>query len=114
VVPSAVAQCITVKFLTNKNMKPAEILMRLGAQFSDKTVSRTQAYDYHLKEARQRFKICKDYTSCRESYGQHFLNSQGILFIYFLTEQQTINAAYYLKLLENQVKPAFCSKYKGD
>jgi hypothetical protein len=44
VVPSAVAQRIVVKFLTNENVKPAEILMRLRAQFGDETLSRTQMY----------------------------------------------------------------------
>jgi len=40
---SAVAQCITVTFLTNVNAKSAEILMRLlRAQIGDKTFSRTQ------------------------------------------------------------------------
>jgi len=33
VLPSAVAQRIIVKFLTNENVKPAEILKRLRAQF---------------------------------------------------------------------------------
>jgi hypothetical protein len=46
VVPSAVAQCIIVTFLTNENVKPAEILMRLRAQFGDETLSRTQMYDW--------------------------------------------------------------------
>jgi len=39
-------QHIIVKFLTNKNVKPAEILMRLRAQFGDKMLSRTQVYDW--------------------------------------------------------------------
>jgi len=34
-VPLAVAHCIIVKFLTNGNVKPAEILTRLIAQFGD-------------------------------------------------------------------------------
>jgi hypothetical protein len=45
VIPLAVAQCFIVKFLSNKNMKPAEILTRLRTQFSDETLSRTQVYD---------------------------------------------------------------------
>jgi hypothetical protein len=77
VTPSAVAQRTVVKFLTNKNMKPAEMLMRLRAQFGDETLLRTQMCDRvdHLKKARQRLKICKVYTFCRESYGQHFFLS---------------------------------------
>jgi hypothetical protein len=46
VVPSAVAQRIIVKFLTNKNVKPAEIVNRLRAQFGSETLSRTQLYDW--------------------------------------------------------------------
>jgi hypothetical protein len=46
VVPSAVVQLIIVKFLTNKNVKPYESLMRLRTQFSDETLSRTQVYDW--------------------------------------------------------------------
>jgi hypothetical protein len=44
-VPSAVAQCIIVKFLTKGNVKLAEILMRLRVQFGDEMLSRTQAYN---------------------------------------------------------------------
>jgi hypothetical protein len=44
--PLAVAQNITVKFLTNENVKPAEILKKHSAQFSDKMLSRTQVCDW--------------------------------------------------------------------
>jgi len=47
VVPSAVAQCIIVKFLTNKKVKPDEILRRLRAQFSEEMLSRTKVYDWN-------------------------------------------------------------------
>jgi hypothetical protein len=52
--PSAIAQHIIVKFLTLENMKPAEILVRLRAQFGDETLSRTQVYDWSMsfKEAK--------------------------------------------------------------
>jgi hypothetical protein len=43
VVPSTFAQRIDLKFLTNKNVKPAEILKRLRAQFDNETLSRMQA-----------------------------------------------------------------------
>jgi hypothetical protein len=33
------------------------------------------------------------------------LDFQGVLFIDFLTEQRTINAAYYSKRLKDRVKP---------
>jgi glucan biosynthesis protein len=52
VVPSAVAQRIMVKFVTNENVKPAEILMRLRAQFGDETLSRTLVY-YWSKSFRE-------------------------------------------------------------
>jgi len=37
--------CIIVKFLTNENVKPAEILTRLRAQLGDEMLFRTQVYD---------------------------------------------------------------------
>jgi hypothetical protein len=42
---TVVDETIIVKFLINENAKPAEMLMRLGAQFGDETLSRTLAYD---------------------------------------------------------------------
>jgi hypothetical protein len=42
------AQPIIVKFLTNENMKPAEILMRLRVQFSNEMLSRTKVYDWSM------------------------------------------------------------------
>jgi hypothetical protein len=75
VILAAVAQRVVVKFLSNENMKPAEILTRLRAQFGDETVSRTRVYDElsHLKKAKQRLETCKDYAFCEESYRQRFL-----------------------------------------
>jgi hypothetical protein len=46
VVPSAVAQRIVVKFLTNENVKNAEILKRFSAHFDEKTLPRNQVYDW--------------------------------------------------------------------
>jgi hypothetical protein len=46
VVPSAVAQRIIIKFLTNENVEPTDILLRLRAQFVDETLPRTQVYDW--------------------------------------------------------------------
>lgn len=45
VVHLAVVQCIFVEFLIIENVKPAEILTRLRAQFGDGMLSRTQVYD---------------------------------------------------------------------
>jgi hypothetical protein len=74
VVPSAVALHIIVKFLTNGNVKPAEILDRLRAQFGDETLLRIQMIGVsHFKKAGQRLRTCEDCTFCRESYGQRFL-----------------------------------------
>jgi hypothetical protein len=58
-------------------------------------------------------KTCEDYIFCKERYCQHFWDPQGILFIDFLIEQRTINAAYNSKLLKDRVKPAFRSKRRG-
>lgn len=45
VVPT-VAQRIIIKFLTNEGVKPSEIFVRLTTQFGDKTLSRSQVYDW--------------------------------------------------------------------
>jgi hypothetical protein len=54
VVSSAIVQRIVVKFQTNENVKPLEILMRLRAQLDDETLLRTQMYDWNksFKEGR--------------------------------------------------------------
>jgi hypothetical protein len=44
VVPSALAQSLIIKFVTNENVKPAEILMIFRAQFGEGMLSRIQAY----------------------------------------------------------------------
>jgi hypothetical protein len=75
-VPWAVEQRVIVKFITNENLKPAEILTRLTAQFGDKTPSRTQVYDWSksFKEGGTDVeKVCEDCTFCRESCGQLLL-----------------------------------------
>jgi len=60
VVPSAVVQRLVVKYLTNENVKPAEILTRLRAHF---VMKRSQGSRYvtgvSLKEG-QRMKTCED------------------------------------------------------
>jgi hypothetical protein len=48
VIPSAFARPIIVKFLTNENMKRAEIIMRLRAQFGDETLSWVYVYDWSV------------------------------------------------------------------
>jgi hypothetical protein len=54
VVPSAVAPRIIVKFLTNRNVKLAEILKRFRVQFDDEILLWTQVYDWSnsFKEGR--------------------------------------------------------------
>jgi hypothetical protein len=54
VIPSAIAQRIIVKFLTNESVKLAEILRSLRAQLGDETLSRTQMCDWSksFKEGR--------------------------------------------------------------
>jgi hypothetical protein len=94
VVPSAVAQRHVIKFLTNGNVKPDEILTGLRAQLGDEMLSMTQVYDWSesLKEGRTEVETCEDYILCRESYDQRFWDPQGILFVDLLKER-TINAA---------------------
>lgn len=48
-VNTSVEQRIIIKFLSREGVKPAEILRRLTAQFAEKTLSRTQVYDWHKK-----------------------------------------------------------------
>jgi hypothetical protein len=71
VVPSAVAQRIVVKFLTNENVKPAEILMRLehSSVMKRSQGPRCMTGVSHLKKAGYRLKTCEDYAFCRGSYG---------------------------------------------
>ncbi|EFN72340.1 Putative uncharacterized protein FLJ37770, partial [Camponotus floridanus] len=38
-----------IKFLSREGVKPVEILRRLTKQFAEKTLSRTQVYDWHKK-----------------------------------------------------------------
>jgi hypothetical protein len=56
VAPSAVAQRIIVKFLTNENVRLPYILMRLRAQFDDEKLSRIHVYDWSklFKEGRRK------------------------------------------------------------
>jgi hypothetical protein len=70
--PSVVAQCIIVKWVTNKNVKPAHILYRLRAHFGDETLSRTQVYDYSesLKEGQTQVENIPDATLLRTSANQ--------------------------------------------
>jgi len=57
------------------------------------------------------FENIHDYTFCRERFGQRFLESEAVLFIDFLTQQRTINAAYYSKLVkQSKAIPSFKTK----
>jgi len=84
-VPSAVAQRIVVTFLTNKDVKPDEILMRLRAQFGNSQGPRCMIGVNRLKKAGQRLKMCKDNIFCGEKCGQQFLGHSRRL-IHRLTE----------------------------
>ena len=46
---TSVEQRIVIKFLAWEGVKFAEILRRLTAQFAEKTLSRTQVYDWQKK-----------------------------------------------------------------
>jgi hypothetical protein len=110
VVPSTVSQWIIVKFVTNENVKHAEILTRLG----DGTLSSTQVYDWSklFKEGQAEVENMRRLHLLQGKLWLtfSFSDSQGVLCIDFLIEQRTINAAYYSKLLKDRVKPTFRSK----
>jgi uncharacterized membrane protein len=57
VLPSAVAQCVIVRFVTNETVKPTDILSRLRAQFAGETLSRTQVYDWRKSFRESRTKV---------------------------------------------------------
>jgi hypothetical protein len=93
VVPSAVAQRIIVKSLTNLNVKTAQILKRLGAQIGHETLSSIQVYDCSkiiLKRTEERWITCEDYTICWETYSQRLLGLSRILFIYFCQNKEPL------------------------
>jgi len=72
VVPSALTQRIIFKFLTNENVKPAEILTKVRAQLMIKRSRghRCMTGISHLMKAVQRMKSCEDYIIFKESYDQ--------------------------------------------
>jgi hypothetical protein len=88
-VPSVVAQRIVVKFLTNENVKSAEILKSLREQFDDETLSRIEVYDWSksFKEGRTEIENLRRLHPLQGNLWQNdFWVSQGILFTNFLTE----------------------------
>jgi len=57
---------------------------------------------------------CEDYAFVGKVMVSVFWDSQqGVLLIDFLTEQRSINAAYYSKLLKDRVKPAYRPKRRS-
>lgn len=52
-----VAQRIIIKFLTNEGVRPAEILRRLQAQFTETCLSQAQVYDWHKKFSEGRVEV---------------------------------------------------------
>jgi len=104
---------IIIKFLTNENVKSAEIVMRLRAQFGDGTLWRTRTYDPrvgNLKKAEQRFKICEDYTFCTVSYGQCILEILWRLIHQFSDRTKNHQRRLIFELLKELIKPTFPSK----
>jgi hypothetical protein len=86
VFPSAVAQRI-VKFITNENVKPTEILMRPRAQFGNEKLPRTQVYDWNkpFEEGRtQAENIQRTHLLQGKLWPKFFWDSGGVLFIDFL------------------------------
>jgi hypothetical protein len=114
-VPFAVAQRIILKFLTNENVKPAEILMRLRAQFDDETLLGIQGYNWSksLKEGRTEVENMRRLHLLEGKLWPAFMGSSKRLIHRFLIEQRTTNAADYLKLLKDRVNPAFRSKRRS-
>jgi hypothetical protein len=116
VVPSAVARRVIIKFPTNKNVKAAEIMMRLRAKFRDETPSRAEAYDWNksFKDGRTEGENTPRPRLLQgKLWPEFFWDPQSVLFIGFLTEQRTIDAAYYSKLLKDRVSPTIRSKRRG-
>jgi len=82
VVPSAVVQCVIVKFLTNDNMKPY-ILMRLRAHSSVMKSfqgPRRMTGGSHVRKAEESFKTCGDTPSAGKVTARVFWDSQGDFF----------------------------------
>jgi hypothetical protein len=71
----AVAYSIMVKFITNENVKLAEILIRpkYSSVMKRSRGPRFMTGVSHEKKTEQKLKTCEDYTFCRERYGQRFL-----------------------------------------
>jgi hypothetical protein len=67
-------------------MKPPEILMRLTAQSIDEMLSRTQVYDWS-KSFKEGWTEAKTAPSAWKVMATDFWDSQGVLFIDFLTHQ---------------------------
>ncbi|KAJ8936828.1 hypothetical protein NQ318_015296 [Aromia moschata] len=84
-VHSSVGQRIIIKFLTRENVKPAELLRRLQAQFGNETLSWP------------RVKFCKK--NLTKGITASKMDWRGVLLVDFLHERRTINAAYYCNLL---------------
>jgi hypothetical protein len=74
---SAVAQRIIVKYVTKENVKPADILIRLRAQFRDETLSRIQMYDWtkSFEEGRTEIENTRRLQLLQGNYGQHFFGT---------------------------------------
>jgi hypothetical protein len=59
------------------------------------------------------WKHAKTTLSAGKVTASGFWYSQGVLFVCFLIEQPTVNAAYYSKLLKVRIKPASRSNRRG-
>jgi histone-lysine N-methyltransferase SETMAR len=67
----------------------------------------------HLKKAERSWKHAKTTTSAGKVMASASWNSQDVLFIDFLIEQRSANAAYYSKLLQDGAESVFRSKRRG-
>jgi hypothetical protein len=78
-------------------VKPAEIPMRLRAQFGDEPLSRTQVYDWSnsFKEGRTEVENMRRLHLLQlKLWPEIFWDSQRVLFLDFLIEQRSTNADY--------------------
>jgi hypothetical protein len=67
-----------------------------------------------LKEGQTKLKTYKDYTLCRERYGQRFWDSQGVLFIDFLKERRTVSAPDHSNFLKTNYSQLFVQNDEFD
>jgi histone-lysine N-methyltransferase SETMAR len=64
----------------------------------------------HLKKAEQRLKTCEDYSFCRERHGHVFWDSQGVLVIDFLVDNEPSTQLIIPSFLKTESKASLSFK----